>query len=142
MNQREPVSPKRILFIDSSCVLCDGFATRLVGVLNPDSSLRISSLHGDLFFKLISHDTPISEDAMVLLKDNSVHLGPDAVIALHTEVRRPYALFLSLFRLVPKGVARGLYRWVASNRKRWFGSQEVCSLQAKENPQSRWFIEG
>lgn len=142
MNEFQPVSHGRILFIDSTCVLCDGFATRLVRVLNPESSLRISSLHGDLFLQLISHDTPISEDAMVLIKDNSVHLGPDAVIALRTEVRRPYALFLSLFRLVPKVVLRGVYRWVASNRKRWFGSQEVCSLQAKENPQSRWFIEG
>lgn len=142
LSLRQPVSPRTILFIDSTCVLCDGFATRLAGVLNPESSLRISSLHGDLFFRLVSRETPINEDAMILFKDNVLHIGPDAVIALRTEVTRPYAFFLSLLRLFPKGVLKEVYRWVASNRKRWFGSQEVCSLQARENPHSHLFIDG
>lgn len=103
MNQFQPVSPGRILFIDSTCVLCDGFATRLASALNPESSLRIASLHGDLFSRVVHSDMPVSEDAMVLFKDGAVHFGPEAVIAMRTEVRRPYGLFLSLERGVRLG---------------------------------------
>lgn len=131
-----------VLFIDSTCVLCDGFATRLLSVLKGDSQLRVASLFGGLFANLARQEGPLDEDAMVYVKDGNMHIGPSAVIALRGEVRFAYWALISMIRLVPHPVRVVVYRWVAKNRKSWFGSQEFCSLQNADSPDSWRYLNG
>lgn len=136
-----PEEHSKVLFIDSTCVLCDGFTTRLLSVLKGESQLRVASLHGDLFANLARQEEPLDEDAMVYWRDGNLYIGPSAVIALRGEVRFAYGALISMIRLVPHSLRVLVYRWVAKNRKTWFGSQEFCSLQSASSPNAWRYLD-
>ena len=141
MHERYKYKQSNVLFIDSTCLLCDGFARRIIANLKPESNLRIASLNGEIFAELMTRVRPIDEDAMVYWKNGEANIGHAAVIALRSEVRIMYRTILSLIRLVPTSTRALVYRWVSRNRKIWFGSQDACSLQNPLNQDSWRYLD-
>lgn len=140
MNRANTDCSSNILFIDSTCVLCDRFTQKLVSFLAENSTLRIASLHGEQFQELVTAKQPVREDAIVYLKNRVAHIGEAAVIELRHEVRPSLRVILCLVQLVPKRLRAFAYQWVAKNRSQWFGSQDACSLQTASNPHSWRYV--
>lgn len=124
---------EKILFIDSTCVLCDGFAKWLLGRVRPESNLYISSLSSDMLGQ-ISHDQAVgARDAVLLLTEGRLESGAAAVLGLGPELERPWPLVLKVLDFLPAWLKEAAYDWLAARRKFFFGSQDSCSLEVSRN---------
>lgn len=59
-------------------------------------------------------------DSVVVIDGGRVHVESDAILAIARRLGFPYSL-AGVFRLLPRAIRDGLYRYVARNRYRWFG---------------------
>jgi predicted DCC family thiol-disulfide oxidoreductase YuxK len=68
---------------------------------------------------------------VVLLRDGKLFTESDAAAEIARELDGPWR-YLSLIRFVPKPLRDRAYRFIARNRYRWFGRQDVCLLPTPE----------
>jgi|AntAceMinimDraft_1070359.scaffolds.fasta_scaffold274203_1 predicted DCC family thiol-disulfide oxidoreductase YuxK len=131
------MSDERVLFIDSSCVFCDGFAIWLIPRLLEESRLKIAPIGGKLFSVHASENPAPSRDAIFLISSGELVHGAKAVLGLAPDMRSPYPVLASMARIVPAKIAEVVYDLVSRRRKKIWGTQDSCSLELKAN--SRFF---
>jgi len=121
-----------IVFYDSDCNLCDGF-TQFILKNNSSKNLKIAPLFGFHYKKLVedSH-LNLTQDSIILYNYGEVFTTSQAVIKIIGELDKPYR-WLRIFRFLPVGILEILYRYVATNRYKWFGRREFCQLSSPEN---------
>jgi predicted DCC family thiol-disulfide oxidoreductase YuxK len=124
---------ERVLFIDSSCVFCDGFATWLIPRLLDESGLKIAPIGGNLFSVHASKNPVPSRDAIFLVSSGELVHGAKAVLGLAPEMRSPYPALALLARIVPAKISEAVYDLVSRRRKKIWGTQDSCSLELKAN---------
>ena len=78
-------------------------------------------------------------ESILLLGNGKVRCGSDAVLGIAAQLPW-YWQWSQLFWLFPFFIREPVYRWIASNRYRWFGKQESCHLPTPEL-QSRFLPE-
>lgn len=71
---------------------------------------------------------PKGTDSLILIQQKSVFMETNAVIEITKQLPIPWKWF-SIFRVIPENWRNRIYRWVAKNRYRWFGKNNVCSFQ-------------
>ena len=76
-------------------------------------------------------------DSLVFIKDNIVYTHSDAVLELIKELGGAWRI-LTIGKLLPKKWRDSVYKWIAKNRYRWFGRQEVCMVPSPEL--NAWFL--
>lgn len=78
-------------------------------------------------------------DSVVVVDAAGVHVWSTAVLRLAPELRVPWS-WLRALAIVPRPLRDLVYRLVARNRMRWFGSADVCAmLSPAERPR---FLDG
>ena len=78
-------------------------------------------------------------DSVVVVDAEGVHLWSTAVLRLAPELRAPWS-WLRAMAIVPRPLRDLVYRMIARNRVRWFGSADVCAmLSPAERPR---FLDG
>lgn len=113
--------------------MCDGFGKWLSSRIREDSALRIAPINGKNFEELSFGSHFPDRDAIILLDGAVTKTGADAVLALGKELRFPWRALLQLLHLSPAWLREAGYSWVARNRKRFWGSQDACSLELRRD---------
>ena len=123
----------KILFIDSTCVMCDGLTRWLVGRLKPSSGLKISTLSSPIVEEYGFQYEILQRDAIMLFADGERFFGAEAVKHVSSEMIQPWRFLLAIVNVAPSRLRESMYDWVAKNRKRVFGTQEACSLELRDS---------
>ena len=127
MSSSEP----KTLFVDSSCVFCDGFARWVLRNTKSTSSLRIAGIEPPVEAYLATRDE--KRDAIMLRRGHETDYGAAALLSLAPELKFSSALLVSCARLLPRSLRERAYDWFAARRKQLFGTQETCSLELRDN---------
>lgn len=116
------------LFIDSECVMCDGFAKWLIPRLREDSGVQISPIGGETFKKICIVQAEPQRDAIIFATSADFESGFAAVRSLSEEMVPSWKWLFRSLAIIPGWLGEPLYDLVARNRKRIFGLQSSCSL--------------
>lgn len=118
-----------VLF-DGVCKLCDAAVLFLID-RDPRAILRFASLQSDAARKLLERvggtvetDAPKS---ILLVESGRVYERSTAALRIARHLQGAWKL-LSLLLVVPAPVRDLVYRWIASNRYRWFGRTQTCRV--------------
>ena len=131
-----PLSHPTLLF-DGVCNLCNG---SVQWVIRHDAAkrFRFASLQSDAARVLLArHELPpataatAAMDTVVLVDGDRLWVKSSAALEVARRIGGGWWL-LSLFRVVPRPLRDLVYDFVARNRYRWFGRQEVCWLPTPE----------
>jgi len=115
------------LFLDGECVLCSKLGRWLKK--HTHGKVQILALQGKLAQDFFSDvETPKPANDSVLFWDGSrFYVESDAALKVVSFLGWKYA-WLRMGWFLPRFLRNGVYRWIAHNRKAWFGTQEFCEL--------------
>lgn len=120
-----------LVLFDGDCALCQ---RSVVFLLEHDrlGRMRFSPLDSAAGRRVGGDPGSVRGAGSILVLDGSELLREsEAVLRLAGHLRFPWNL-LRAARLVPRGLRDGVYRWIARNRLRWFGTSDGCSLMRPE----------
>src|SRR5687768_5075707 len=117
-----------IILFDGVCNLCNGFVRFLIR-RDPQNRFRFASLQSVTGRRLLrEHGFPEHPlNSVVYIKDGRSYQTSEAVLEILKTLGGAWSI-LGLFRLVPRGIRDGMYRFIARRRYRWFGKKEACMI--------------
>jgi predicted DCC family thiol-disulfide oxidoreductase YuxK len=120
-----------IIFFDGVCGMCNRFVDLILRIDNK-GVFRFAPIQGETAKRLLPPlaETP-QEWSMFYLDERGVYKESDAFLEVYRHLGGAW-WFLSLLRLVPRGIRDFVYRTVARNRYRWFGQRDVCRIPSPE----------
>ena len=126
-----------IILFDGQCGLC-ARSVRFIAARDRAGTFRFAPLHGITATREcarlgVTRPIPPKADpgTMILIDGDRALTRSDAALAIAARLTLPWRLF-TVLRIVPKPLRDGIYRWVARNRYRWFGSSDRCPAPAPE----------
>jgi predicted DCC family thiol-disulfide oxidoreductase YuxK len=121
-----------IILFDGFCNLCNGTVDFLLK-RDHKKQFRFAPLQSETGKLLIQKfEIPSNTDSVILIKLNRIYFESDAAIEIAGILPFPWKLGV-IFKIVPKKIRNGLYRWIAKNRYRWFGKRTTCRIPTSEN---------
>lgn len=113
------------MLFDGVCNLCNASIRFVIG-RDPGSRFCFASLQSTLGRRLVAqYDLHDDLSTVILVEDSRAYTRSTAAL----RIARRLAGFwkaLALLRVVPRPLRDRGYDWVARNRYRWFGRQDVC----------------
>ncbi len=115
-----------IVLYDGECVLCNFWISKIKN--NPNAScfqtisLEQWKKNNEQNASIYGLELP---DSVVLIYNNQIFTESDAVLKIVSNLAGPMRLLLIGY-LIPRFIRNLIYRWVAKNRYRWFGSKNAC----------------
>lgn len=119
-----------VLFYDGACGLCQ---RSVQWVMDHDRQRRFyyAPLQGPTAERLIGRPQGAAEGwSVVLLEGGERYDRSDAALRIASLCGWPWRV-LAIFRLVPRRIRDGVYRFIARRRFRWFGRAAACRLPDK-----------
>ena len=119
---------ERIVFYDGVCALCNRFV-KFASQRDRHGALHFSPLQGDT---AASFDgLPRDVETIVYFEEGSVYTHSDAVLRAMEHLPAPWS-WVSVCRIVPRGLRDLIYRRVARTRYDKFGRHEgLATLQRR-----------
>jgi predicted DCC family thiol-disulfide oxidoreductase YuxK len=115
-----------VLF-DGVCNVCN-YWVQFIIKRDPNAHFRFASLQSTEAQQLLEkHNQTATLDSIVLLQNGKVYTESTAILQITKKLTGLWKV-MSAFRIVPKFLRDGVYRWFAKNRYRWFGQQESCMI--------------
>lgn len=119
---------RRTIVYDKQCMLC---STSMRFVLRHDRQrlfrlVPAQSVVGRAAYR----DHGLDPDAlatMMVVAEGRARTESDAALYVIASLGWPWRIAAAA-RIVPPVVRNGVYRWVARNRYRWFGTRKTCPL--------------
>jgi predicted DCC family thiol-disulfide oxidoreductase YuxK len=120
-----------IVLFDGVCNLCNRSVDFIIRH-EKSHKLQFASLQSDVG-KSIVNKSGFDEipDSVMLYVDGKLLIRSDAVLAISTYLKRPYAYGI-IFKYVPKILRDSVYNLIAKNRYRWFGKKETCRVPSAD----------
>lgn len=121
-----PGVPGPIVIFDGMCDLCSGAVMFVLG-RERDHVIRFAALQSEAGQRQLRRSGVSGADGgtLYLIDHDGIHVRSDAVLGLARHLRWPWRAALA-FRFVPRKFRDGLYDFVASRRRGWFGAREHC----------------
>lgn len=116
-----------IIFFDGHCALCH-FWVRKILQNDKRQQFKFASLQSTYAQAFLQSRGLDPEDSLVVwLPKEAYWLHYPAICVISKTLGGYFNIFL-LGRILPLAIANTFYRWLAANRKRWFGSYDQCPL--------------
>ena len=116
-----------VVFYDGECGLCDRFVRRLLRA-DKGRRLRFATLQGETAREVVGAPQGDSANWSVkLLDEDGLHERSTAALRALAHAGGVWKL-AKAFLLVPRAIRDAVYRFVATNRFRWFGRVDTCML--------------
>ena len=127
--------PPRLVFFDGVCNFCDDTVQFLIK-RDKRGLLRYASLQGETAKAVLHHGTiPTDFDTMVFMEQRAgrtvQHLRSKAAAHIAKYLPWPWRI-LSIGRWLPAFIGDFFYNIIASNRYKWFGKMDSCTLPTPE----------
>jgi predicted DCC family thiol-disulfide oxidoreductase YuxK len=123
--------PNLILF-DGVCNLCNA-SVQFVIRHDRAGKFRFAAIQSEIGREIFQRHglDPANLQTFVLITDGRIFVRSDAAIEVVARFGGAWRL-LRIFSLVPRSVRDAIYSFIAQNRYRWFGRQEVCMIPTPE----------
>lgn len=120
-----------VVLFDGVCNLCNAAVQWLIE-RDAKGRLRYASLQSEAASRLLTeHLSPEQinalPDAMILVDGAGVHTSSTAALRITGVLGWPWKA-ASAFLAVPPVLRDAVYRFVARNRYRWFGTRDTCMI--------------
>lgn len=115
---------KGIIFFDDECLLCN---KTVLFLLKRDRKkvLQFAPIGGSTFKALKLESNSSNKNSVIFLKNGQASLRSTAILKILYELPFPWKLTI-IFKVVPKSIRDFFYRYVADNRHRLFGKNNIC----------------
>jgi len=110
----------RWVFFDGVCNLCN-FWVRFLRKVDRKGALNMASLQSDFAKKHLTK-FEINVDSVVYLRDEEIFLESAAILMILKDLGGFSRIFYWFLRMFPFRLRQFVYRWVARNRYKWFGT--------------------
>jgi len=117
-----------LVLYDGKCNLCCGAVRFLIRNNNSDK-LTFASIQSETGIKIIALAglTFNKSDTLLFLTDNILYGYSTAALKIASHLRFPWNL-VGVLRIIPLKIRDSVYRYVARNRFRWFGTKSECMI--------------
>ncbi|MFN2479252.1 MAG: thiol-disulfide oxidoreductase DCC family protein [Pseudonocardiaceae bacterium] len=117
-----------MLLFDGDCAMCSQLV-RWIIEHESDHDLRFASLQSDTALLALGRCgvSDIDFETMYLIEDGRLYTRSDAVACSARHLRWPWRA-LAAMTLIPRAARDAVYRFVARNRYRWFGTRTECAI--------------
>ena len=127
----EPAPSDPVVLFDGVCNLCNG-AVQFMIDRDPDARLHFAPLQSEFARALVSRnggrpDQASDVDTVLLVEDGRVFDRSTAALKIARRLGWPWKAAYA-FIIVPFPARDLVYKWVARNRYRWFGTTPVCRI--------------
>ncbi len=133
-----------VVLFDGVCNLCNG-SVQFVIDHERAPELRFAAIQSELAKKLLASAFGAEEaerlrkgadgkgdpDSIVMVEAGRGFTHSTAALRIARHLRAPWR-WLAVFAVVPRPIRDFVYRWIAKNRYRWFGSTETCRIPTPE----------
>ncbi|MEG0482010.1 MAG: thiol-disulfide oxidoreductase DCC family protein [Acinetobacter sp.] len=122
-----------IVLFDEICVLCNGWAKFLIQH-DRHARFKLASVQSALGQEILKYYALPNEhfDTMYVIKNAQLYSESTAFLKVIQELSFPFSC-LKIGYLIPKFIRDFLYRRIALNRYRLFGTTDQCLLPSHEN---------
>lgn len=122
-----------IILFDEICVLCNGWAKFLIKY-DTQAQFKLTSVQSPLGQDILRHYQMPTEqfDSMLVIKNGQAYSESTAFLKVIESLGRPFS-YLKMGYGIPKFIRDFLYRRIALNRYRLFGTTKQCLLPSSEN---------
>jgi len=114
-----------ILFFDGQCVLCNNTVKWILSN-EKDHDILFCPLNSIFAMQFIP-DSLKNIDSVILYKNNKFYIYFDVVLSIVPHLKWYWKILYVLY-LVPTFLRNKIYKWIARNRKKWFGQTDSCFL--------------
>ena len=123
---------KTILFYDGYCLMCSSLV-QWVMKRDKNSSIFFAALQDEEFSDFLKKaPTHIREaDSVILYHKGKLSHYSEAIFKLYSILGYPWKL-MNVLRIFPLFIRDRVYRFIAKNRTKWFGSTDVCYMVPPE----------
>ncbi len=118
--------PKRIVFFDGVCGLCNKTVDFLIRT-DRGHKLRFAPLQGYTAKRLLTKIQVENLDTVVYYRDGKYLVSSTAVLRLLLDVGGLWKI-LSIFLILPAFVRNAVYYFIAKRRYGWFGKSDTCRI--------------
>lgn len=121
-----------IVFFDGYCNLCNGFVDHIIRY-DHHHLFKFAPLSGETAKAYqIQQPTDLSLQTVVLMTDKGKQYEKSTAALYILSKIHPIPILFNILRLVPLTLRDRIYRWVAQNRYRLFGSKDTCRMPTPE----------
>lgn len=123
---------KNILFFDGVCNLCNASIDYLIRN-DKEGTLFYSPLQSEFAKNLLEPFSinPKDLDSLIFYSNGKVHTQSEGAIRAFSSLGR-WRKSANLLLWIPAFLRNGVYRFIAKNRYKWFGSKSTCRLPTHE----------
>ncbi len=116
-----------IILFDGVCNLCNNTVDFVIRRKH-GGQFRFVALQSETGEKLRQRfSIPADTDSVVLIYNEDVYFESAAILKTAWLLSYPWRLAV-LFKIIPLKWRNKFYRWIASNRYKWFGKRETCRI--------------
>mgnify|MGYP000853732325 FL=1 len=120
-----------VLLFDGVCNLCVG-SVQFFLKHDRKGFLKFASLQSNFGEEQKkAFDIPKNVDSLILINNNKAYYYSSAALLGASYMGGIWPIF-KIFLVLPPFIRNGVYKWIAKNRYRWFGTKESCWLPTPE----------
>lgn len=119
-----------ILFFDGACAMCNNLVNFALKY-NTDKNILFAPLQGTNAKNMLTSELTTNLSTVVFKKDDVIYTKSDAIIYLIVNLNWYFKVAYVLL-IIPKFIRDKVYKLVANNRYKWFGSNTNCKILSLE----------
>ena len=122
----------KIVLFDGGCHLCQ-WSIQFIISHDPQGYFHFASLQSEIGKELLKSNGLSKQyvSSVVLIENEQIHTGSTAVLRIAKQLTFPWRMLYG-FMIVPRFIREPIYKYIAKNRYRWFGKDEVCFMLTQE----------
>ena len=123
-------APQFIVLFDGVCNLCN-YSVQWVLKRDTKKKFLFGSLQGEAGQKLLRQFNLPTDNyhSFILIEGDRVYTQSTAALRVAKHLKRGWQLLYG-FIILPKFLRDGIYKWIATNRYKWFGKRDTCRIPA------------